>query len=459
MTSPYFTIINPYTQEAIKNVPWSTELEIHNALKLVKNQDRSRSIQERVTVLEKLSNLLDQQQLVFAKHIATETGKPISDGILEIQRATVTIKNVSQELASLKGEVYYSDSAYYQAHAKPDFKYCLSKRVPYGVVLAIAPFNFPINLAIHKIAPAFAMGNTILLKPHPQCFDTSSMLIKLCHEAGMQKSDIQMIYPSNELLTKLITTDDIDLVSFTGGTATAKILVKSCGLKKTVFELGGNDGLVVLPDADLEKVSQTIIVQRFRCAGQRCTAPKKIFVHQSIKKQLIDNLLKKVQLLKMGDPLSEITDIGPVISNQSKIFITQKIEESMKQGASAITSYIAEGNIIAPVILDGVTPNMPIVAEEIFGPVASLIQFSDNDKVIKDINSSRLGLQCGVFTSDIHVLKKFFNELNVGSVLANEGPAYRMEQFPFGGNKDSGHGREGSHCALKEFSTIRNFIF
>lgn len=458
MSQPYFSIINPYTQETIQNVPWSTDQELTFSMEKVSITKPKRSIQDRTHILEKLSTLLDKNHSELAKTIALETGKPIKDAILEIQRAAVATKNVSQQLTTLKGEIHFSDSSYHSS-TKADYKYCLSKKVPYGVVLAIVPFNFPINLAIHKIAPAFAMENSILLKPHPQCFETSTKLIQLCLEAGMTEQDIQLIYPENSALLKIIASNMIDVVSFTGGTATAKILAAHCGIKKTLFELGGNDALVIMPDADLEKVSNTIMNQRFRCAGQRCTSPKRIFCHPSIKATLLEILIPKIKKMNIGDPLNASTDLGPVISAASKDHIIQKIKESTKQGAKVILPWNSDGNIIEPVLLDHVTPDMPVVADETFGPVASLINFSTQEEVIAMINKSRLGLQCGVFTQNINQLKDFFEKVNVGTVLANEGPAYRLDHFPFGGLQDSGHGREGTASALHEFSTIRNFIF
>lgn len=435
----------------IEQVPWSKEEEITTALNNTTYNGKktsTTSTKDRVTILEKLSLLLDQHQQQLATLITTETGKPITDALQEIQRASFTTKNVSQELATLKGETYYSEG-----------KYCLSRRVPYGLVLAIAPFNFPVNLAVHKIIPAYAMGNTILLKPHPQCYQTTKKLIELCWQAGMLPSDIQFIYPNNELLQKTLQDERIDLVSFTGGTSTAKILSKHCGIKKTLFELGGNDALVVMPDADITKVVQTLLVQRFRCAGQRCNAPKRIFVHKKSKNDLIHSLLVQMKTLKIGDPQDRDTDVGPVITTASKDTIIKKIQTSIKMGARSLHPWTSKNTIISPVLLDNIELSMPVVSDETFGPVVSLIEFTDENSVIEMINSSRLGLQCGIFSQDLNLLKKFFEEVHVGAVLANEGPAYRLDHFPFGGFKDSGHGREGTSSAMLEFSSVKNFIF
>lgn len=456
--STHFNILNPFTQELLYKVPWSTEQELINSINKISKETSNTTIQERAQVLERLSIILDNNRIELSKLIALETGKPLTDGLLEIQRACLLCKNVSQELTALKGEVYFSTSSYY-GNIKPAEKYCLSSRTPYGIVLAIVPFNFPVNLALHKIAPAYAMGNTLLVKPHPQCFETTNLLISLCYKAGMTDNDIQWIYPDNVQTQKLLSHEKIDLISFTGGTQTAKIISAHCGIKKTLFELGGNDALVVFPDADLKKVSTTIITQRFRCAGQRCTSPKRIFLHKKIQDELKTKLLKDLKNFKSGDPLDQSTDIGPVINKESKNNIISKIEKSIFMGARAINSWSTVNNMIDPVILENVNLEMPVVMEETFGPVASLVSFDNESAAINMINKSNLGLQCGVFTQNLDMIKLFYAKVRAGSIIANEGPAYRLDHFPFGGFKESGTGREGSYSALMEFSCSKNLIF
>lgn len=455
--STHFNITNPFSQELLYKVAWMSDKEIQNKVENLTNNSKKSTIQDKVTILEKLSFLLDKNQNELSILIATETGKPVTDGILEIQRASTLCKSVAHELSSLKGEVYTSTSCYYE-NLVPQEKFCLTKRFPYGVVLAIVPFNFPVNLAIHKIAPAFAMGNTIIVKPHPQCYETTKFLISICHKSGMNKNDIEWIYPNNDQTQKLIAHEKIDLISFTGGTSTAKTISTFAGIKKTLFELGGNDALVVYPDADIKKVTSTIISQRFRCAGQRCTSPKRIFIHSSIKESVINQLLFDLKNFKIGDPLEKNTDMGPVINLESKKIIISKIESSLSKGAKLLLPLKVEGNIISPILLDNINLTMPVVSDETFGPVASFITFSNDEEVIDLINQSSLGLQCGVFSENISLIKKFFSCVKVGSIIANEGPAYRMDHFPFGGFKDSGTGREGSFSALLEYSCSKNLI-
>lgn len=331
-------------------------------------------------------------------------------------------------------------------------------RFPIGVVLAITPFNFPINLAIHKIIPAFAMGNTILFKPHPQCYRSSKKLVELCHAAGFDKNQIVLIVPDVPELQQVIANDNIQCISFTGGYKTAKAISEKAGVKKQLYELGGNDALIVYPDANLEYAVKKTIEQRFLCSGQRCTASKRIFVHQDVLEKFTTQLKTETEKLKIGDPSLESTDVGPVVHSQSADQVWSRIQSAIADGAKVIFGNKRENNVIHPTILTNVKMTSELVADETFGPVAPIFSFKTDDEVLAMVNASTYGLQCGVFTNNLEKIKFFYQHVEVGCVVANEGPAYRIDHFPFGGMKHSGLGREGIPYTMQEMSVLKSMV-
>jgi acyl-CoA reductase-like NAD-dependent aldehyde dehydrogenase len=454
-THQSYLLVNPYTGKTQEEETWSTVADINSAI--AKLAVSKKSIFHRAEILKTLASLLEEKKQEFALQIAREMGKAFKDGIIEIDRSVCAILACAAELQALKGESLSSDS-YLPSGVKPSQKIVLVERFPLGVVLAISPFNFPVNLIIHKLAPSYAMGNATLVKPHPQCIHSAKLLVKTCYEAGFLESDLQLINPAAKEMEYLIAHEQIQALSFTGGVETAKKISKNAGLKKQLYELGGNDALVIYPDADLAKAVDTLLVQRFRCSGQRCTSPKRIYLHQNIYESFKTLLLEKVTALQVGDPESPNTDVGPVFSEIAREQIMLVLEKFKAENAVVLCGGINKGNIIFPTVIEKLSPYSPNVLEEVFGPIAPLFSFEDTHDVIKMINSSKYGLQCGVFTQNISVLKTFFQEVHVGSVIANEGPAYRMDHFPFGGNGLSGVGREGVGYTMKELSVLKSLV-
>jgi len=414
---------------------------------------RKLTANQRAEALRRLADLLDQQRERLAQLITAETGKTISDSRVELDRAINTTVASSEEARQISGESLDSD-AYTPARGRIGIV-CWR---PLGTVLCITPFNFPVNIAMHKIGPAYAAGNCVLFKPGPQNTASALALTELCYEAGIGEDVLQCCVPAVEDMTNLVGHPDIHCINFTGGNIAANAIARAAGYKKLLLELGGNDPLIVMPDGDLDAAVSTAINQRFATAGQRCTAAKRLFIHTAVYEQFRDKLVAASAELVVGDPAAEDTFVGPVISTQAADEIERRILQAIARGATVALGNRREGNIIYPCILENVPPDASLVAEETFGPVMPLQGFSDLDELIEQVNSSAYGLQAGVFTHDMRVIRRLFEELEVGTLASNDGPGFRAEHFPFGGTKQSGIGREGIKYAVREMSYQKTLV-
>ena len=449
--SATFSVINPYTQEEFYQYDITSLEQALQQLGQLSLSDYS--VLELTQKFDQLISLIKKNKNDLSEIISKEIGKTTIDTDIEIDRAEVTINAIRDARRAFSGELLES-----QNYLPGDNKFGLVKYAPLGNVLAITPFNFPLNLALHKIVPALAMGNSVLFKPHPQCYKSSTRLVELFYEAGFKSNDIQLIVPSNLDMGAIIEDDRIHCVSFTGGLAGAKAVSAKSIMKKQLFELGGNDALVIYPESDYNKAVKSIINQRFGCAGQRCTASKRVFIHQNCYDEVKSLLINETKKLIVGNPLEKETFLGPVVSTEAAKVIEQRIESAKKQGAQILCGGERDNAIIAPTIMENVTEEMDIIKEETFGPVVPLFTFSSTDDLIKKINSSAFGLQCGIFTNDLNTAKSIFSAVDVGAIAINEGPGFRADHFPFGGTKSSGIGREGAKYALLEFSQPKTLI-
>lgn len=452
-----FKIYNPYDDSLIGEFKYHSKEEVNTVLNSLDNGrkvQKTLSADQRSCILKNLANLLEENAEELAQLITLETGKTIQDSRVELQRSQNTANCSADAARNITGEVLDSD-----AYPPRRGRMGIVKRKPIGTVLCITPFNFPINLAIHKIGPAFAAGNCIFFKPGPQNFQSGKKLVELCHQAGMPVETIQFCFPDIANLTEVIKSDRIQCISFTGGTATADAIAKNAGRKKLLLELGGNDPLIVMPDGDIDLATTTAINQRFATAGQRCTASKRVFVHQKIYQRFKFMLVEKSRQLKVGDPKDEETFCGPLASRQAADNVENRIRVAIQdEGAKCLLGGKREGNIIYPTILENVSLDSELICDETFGPVIPLIPFENLDEIIPVINSTGFGLQSGVFTNDIRVIEKLYEELEVGALAVNDGPGFRAEHFPFGGVKDSGLGREGIKYAIEEMSVLKTLI-
>lgn len=444
-------IINPYNSDIVEEYEYTPLSQVEARIeKLLKYQYPE--FKTRIANLSKLLNLLSSSGEVIAKLITLETGKTITESRGEVQRALITITKTI-EIAD-----HLETTSHIVEDSSSSFKTSMTKRYPYGIILCITPFNFPLNLALHKLAPAYLGGNSILLKPAECNFKSMSLFIELCHKAGMGDA-IELVIPAAKDMNTLTSDKRVKIISFTGGTEVANIIAKNAGRKKLLFELGGNAPLIIYPDCDLDKAVDTAIAGRFFLAGQKCTSNKRVFLHQDIYEEFKNKLINKTKKLIVGDPLDESTQVGPVISHSACEKLKTSLAELKKEGVKTLLGGDSKGNLFEPTILEGFEDNSIIHKVELFGPVLPLFSFRSDDEVISLVNSSPYGLQAGVFTSDLNKIKKFFHQLEVGSVMINEGPGFRLEHLPFGGIKDSGEGREGIKYAYEEMTFIKQLIF
>lgn len=451
-----YCVMNPYSGETLGEYDYADKAAVTATLATLKQGERiQRALpaHARSDMLRRLAGLLDTYRESLAQLITAEIGKTIADARVELERAINTTIAASEEARQISGEALDSD-------AYPPTRGRIGVVVwrPLGTVLCITPFNFPLNIALHKLGPAFAAGNAVLFKPGPQNTASARRLVELCYEAGIPRECLQLCIPDVPDMPALVAHPQIAAINFTGGTAAARAIAAAAGFKKLLLELGGNDPLIVMPDADVPKAVEASINQRFATAGQRCTAAKRLFVHDSVYTAFRDLLVARTEALVVGDPARETTFVGPVINARAADEISGRIADAVSRGARIACGHRREGNLLYPTVIEDVPDDADLVAEETFGPVLPLRRFTHLEEVIPVINASPYGLQAGVFTQDLGVLRRLFEELEVGLLASNDGPGFRAEHFPFGGVKDSGVGREGLKYAIREMSYRKTLV-
>ena len=445
-----YKIINPFSEELIEEYDFADRDQVEQAIvRLVQGRavQESTPAFERSNILLRLANLLLDRKETLASLITEETGKTISDSRVEVDRAYNTALASAMEARAITGEALDSDAFPPQ---RERIGVVLWK--PLGTVLCITPFNFPINIAVHKIGPAFAAGNTILFKPGPQNKRSAEFLVELCYLAGMDQSVLQMLIPDIPATSHAVAHREVHAINFTGGTAAANAIAAAAGYKKLLFELGGNDPLIVMPDGDLDAAVNAAINQRFATAGQRCTAAKRLYIHRDVYQEFADKLLAATAKLKIGNPADDDTFVGPLINSAAADEVERRIHGAIEAGAEVLFGNHRAGNVLWPTILANVPDSAALVAEETFGPVMPLRAFTSLNELVELVNDSPFGLQAGVFTRDLLTARQLFNRLDVGLLAVNDGPGFRAEHFPFGGVKESGVGREGVRYAIREMS-------
>ncbi|WP_317930418.1 sulfoacetaldehyde dehydrogenase SafD [Halioxenophilus sp. WMMB6] len=454
--SNHYDVRNPYTQEHLGQFNYDDWSSLSVKLELLEQgQQRQRctTANERANILRKLAGLLEQNAERLAQLITAETGKTISDSRVELTRAINAAIASSEEARQISGECLDSDCF---APARGKLGVVLWR--PLGTVLCITPFNFPINIAMHKIGPAFAAGNTILFKSSPQNTASSLLFTELCYQAGMDQQVLQFCMPAFADLDQLNAHPSVNCINFTGSTQVANAIAAVSGYKKLLLELGGNDPLIVMPDGDVEAAVNATINQRFATAGQRCTAAKRVFVHQQVYSEFRNSLLAKTQQLKVGDPMDEQTFVGPVIHQGAAQEVERLVNDAVARGAQVTIGHQYDGALVYPTILEAVPADALLMREELFGPVVPLYAFTELDEIVPIINNSCYGLQAGLFTQNLAVIRQLFEALDVGTLACNDGPGFRTEHFPFGGVKESGTGREGIKYAIREMSFTKTLV-
>ncbi|MBX3236083.1 MAG: aldehyde dehydrogenase family protein [Nitrospiraceae bacterium] len=401
----------------------------------------------RASILAKTAQLLQSRQEEFAQTITAEAGKPITDARREVGRGIQTFIVASEEAKRLGGEVIPLDWS-----PGMESYWGMTRRFPLGAILGITPFNFPLNLVAHKVAPALAAGNAILIKPAPQTPLTALLLGEVLAEAGLPAGGYNVVPCSNAVAEQLVIDPRFKLLSFTGSAPVGWMLKAKCGKKKAVLELGGNAAVIVEPDADLDHAAQRCVTGGYTYAGQTCISVQRIFVHESVIGPFTDKIVAQVSRLESGDPTDERTVVGPLIDTGAARRVEHWIGEAVTQGAKVLHGGGRTGSVVPPTVLSQVTPAMKVSCHEVFGPLVTLTPYRDFDAVLQAVNDSDYGLQAGIFTQQVGRIFRAFDRLEVGGVLANEIPTFRADHMPYGGVKDSGIGREGVRYAMEDMT-------
>lgn len=403
--------------------------------------------------LQKIAGSLYDRRDEFARLMTAESGKPITDAKREVSRAVQTFTIAAEEARRIPGDVIPLDWT-----PGSDSHLGILRRFPVGSVLGITPFNFPLNLVAHKVAPALAAGNSILIKPAPQTPLTALLLGEVALEAGVPPGGLNILPCDNAVAEQLVVDSRFKLLSFTGSAAVGWKLKALCGKKKVVLELGGNAGVIIEPDADLELATQRCAVGGFGYAGQTCISVQRIFVHQSVADLFTTKLLLQVARLKSGDPNDSATVVGPLIDQAAAHRVEDWVAEAVSQGARVLLGGKRMGSVVDATVLGNVTPAMKVSCREVFGPVVTVTPYREFREAIEALNRSDYGLQAGIFTRDVDKIFYAFRRLEVGAVLANEIPTFRADHMPYGGVKDSGIGREGVAAAMEDMTEPRLLV-
>lgn len=448
-------VINPYNQQVIASIICATEADVHEAIEVAhrtfKNTMRHMPAHERSKILRKASALLEARSEAFAKTISQEAGKPIVEARGEVLRATQVLQFASEEAKRLSGDQIPMDSA-----IGGEGQIGIAKRVPIGVIAAITPFNFPLNLALHKIAPAIAVGNTVVLKPAEKTPLSSVLLYDLLKEAGLPDGALNIIQgPGTDLVAPLVQHPYVKKVTFTGSGKVGWHIQALAGKKPVTLELGSNAPNIIFADADLDYAATTIAMAGYTFAGQACVSAQRVYVEASVYDVFADLLQQKVEALVMGDPAQETTQLGPMITEEAAIRAETWIENAVAAGATVRTGGQRNGTFLSPTILENVDKTMNVVCMEVFAPMVALMPFTTEEEVLADANDSAYGLQAGVFTSNINRAFKFADALETGGVWINESSVKRFDHMPYGGVKESGIGKEGIRYAVESMSDLK----
>ncbi len=451
-TSEALEVRNPYGGKRIARVAQAGEDEIEAAIRSA--QEAFRSFRkwasfERAELLQRIHREIEKEAEAFAQTIRLEAGKPITLARGEVTRTLLTLQTAAEEAKRFGGELLPLD-------LQPDSRgrTGLYRRFPIGPILAITPFNFPLNLVAHKVGPALACGNTVVLKPASKTPLSALRLAKACEKAGLPKGVLNVIPCSGQAIGQAVEDSRIKKISFTGSAQVGWGLKEVSGKKKITLELGGNAAAIVDRDADLKPAASRIARGAFAYAGQSCISVQRVLIHEKVYKAFLSHLLNASRKeAVLGDPVNPRVLVGPLIETATADRVEEWIKEAKRGGAKVLLGGRRRpGNFIEPTILANVRQNLSISCEEAFGPVALVEPFKDFSEALRRVNDSRFGLQAGVFTNTLDHVLEAYETLEVGGIMINDYPTYRTDSMPYGGTKESGFGREGIRYAIEEMT-------
>ncbi len=449
------SVSNPYTGQAIGSIPKATLEEVRAAFSAAVAYRPRLTRFERANILDRAATIVRERTADIAAVITAESGLCLRDATYEVGRVADVLGFGANEVLKDDGQIFSCDLT---PHGKKRRVY--TQRDPLlGVISAITPFNHPMNQVAHKVVPSIATNNRMVLKPSEKVPFSALLLADILYEAGLPPEMFSVITGDpREIADELITNPHVDLVTFTGGVAIGKYIASKAGYRRIVLELGGNDPIIVMEDADLEEASTLAVQGSYKNSGQRCTAIKRMLVHRQVADRFTEMLVEKTRAWKYGDPLDAGNDMGTVIDEAAAKLFESRVNEAIAAGARLLAGNQRHGALYAPTVLDQVRPEMTVVREETFGPVSPIIRFADIDEAIRFANGTAYGLSSSVCTNRLDYITRFIADLHVGSVNVREVPGYRLELTPFGGIKDSGLGyKEGVQEAIKSFTNTKTY--
>lgn len=445
-----FEVKNPYNGDVVDNVPIAHLQDVDLAIESAVKAKKAIAEMSAFKVSNKLYEVyekLKENKKELAKLLTLEVGKPIKESLVELDRSIETLKLSAEEAKRIYGETVPLDAG---INGKGFFAF--TQKVPLGVVGAITPFNYPLNLSIHKLAPAIAAKNTVVIKPPLDAPLTIMKFAELVDEVFPAGVINTVSGYGTEVGDALVTSPDVDKISFTGSVATGLSIANRAGMKKVTLELGGNDPLVVLDDANVDEAVLGVMRGAYLNAGQVCMGVKRVIVDNSIADEFAEKLVKETSKLKTGNPLDESTDVGPLIHESAAIMVEEAVNNAIKDGAEVLCGARRDGTFYKPTVLDNVTSDMDLVVNETFGPIAPIIRVNSVDEAIKEANNTDYGLNAGVYTESFRNGLRCANEIEAGTVFVNKQSTFRTDNMPFGGFKNSGTGKEGIKYAVEEMT-------
>ena len=453
----YTTLYAPYSGEAIAEVASANLQELDQAIRAA---DKARPVMrampahQRAAILEKLAAKLQERRKEAARIIALEASKPMKFALAEVDRSIQTYKFAAEEAKRIHGEMIPMDAA-----PGGDNRLGFTVREPIGIIGAITPFNFPMNLVAHKVGPAIAAGNTIVLKPAGQTPLSSFFIAELLHEAGLPDGVLNVVTGSGGVIGDALVTDPrIAMITFTGSPAVGIAIRNKAGLKRVTLELGSNSAVIVDRDVNLDAIIPRCITGAFSNQGQVCISVQRIYVHEERYDEFVEKFVEATGKLIIGDPLDPATDVAAMISQKDVQRSLEWIEEARQHGASVATGGTAEGNVLKPTVLLNVDPSVQVSCKEVFAPVVLINKVKSVEEAVDLTNASDFGLQAGIYTENIRTALDAAEKLHVGGVMINDIPTFRVDHMPYGGVKQSGVGREGLKYAVEEMTEMKLIV-
>jgi glyceraldehyde-3-phosphate dehydrogenase (NADP+) len=408
---------------------------------------------ERVSLLQAFAAKMRTQRDEVARTICVEAGKPIREAEVETDRGIFTIETAAEEAKRIEGEVIPLDLL-----PSSKGRFGIVRRFPIGPIAGISPFNFPLNLALHKVAPALASGNPIVLKPPSRDPLTMLLVARMLDEIGVPKGAVSVLPMNREVGDLMVEDERFKLLSFTGSPDVGWDMKRRAGMKRVVLELGGNAGVVIDDDADLDFAAQRVRVGAFAYAGQVCISVQRVFVHEAVYESFKERLIAETNKIKVGDPLDRTTDLGPMIDEKAAQRSQQWIEDAVHDGARVLTGGAAEGRFLQPTIIENAPLNSFVCSREAFAPLVTIFPVKSFGEAVEQVNNSVYGLQAGVFTNNLEKALYAFETIESGGVIMNDIPTYRIDHMPYGGVKASGLSREGLRYAIEDMTEMRLLV-